>query len=147
MTDLWASHWGSPDRLFCYGTLCLPEIMQSVCGSGTRPDGRAASLQGYACYTLTGKHYPAITPVKGGKVGGVLYTGLRRVQFARLDSYEGEEYRRRRVWVNIGVQRVPAWTYVLRPRYYYRLGHKRWSLEQFRHEQLKFYLANRHNSH
>lgn len=142
ITNLHASCRGRPERLFCYGTLCLPEIMHAVCR--TQPDGMPATLAGYACYALTGRHYPAIIPAKGGKEGGVLYTGLRRGQLARLDSYEGEEYRRRRVWVNVGIERVQAWTYVLRPRYYYRLSRRRWSLEQFRCERLQFYRANRH---
>lgn len=101
----------------------------------------------YACYSLTGKQYPAIAPVKGEKVDGVLYTGLQKAQYARLDAYEGEEYWRRRVWVDIGLERVQAWTYILRPRYHYRLSGRPWSLEHFRRELLKFYIANRLNTH
>ena len=145
MINLCVSRLGRPDRLFCYGTLCLPEIMRSVCGG--LPEALPAHLMDYACYVLTGRLYPAIVPAKGESVGGVLYTGVRQAQFARLDTYEGGEYRRSQVWLETGGDRLRAWTYVLRPRYYHRLSRRRWSPEQFRREQLKFYIANRHYTH
>lgn len=127
------------DQLFCYGTLCIPEVMCQVIGRV--PKSLTGSLLGYACYSLTGLTYPAIVPEKEAWAQGVLYQGLSRAQLAKLDAYEGEQYRRQRVRVDVERGRTEqAWTYTLHPRYYHRLGGKGWSLEQFRHEQLAQYL-------
>jgi len=114
--------------------------------SGNLPEGVSSLLVNYACYGLTGLDYPGIVPTKGSRVRGVLYLGLSRAQLAKLDAYEGEQYRRVRVWVNPDQgQRVQAWTYALQPRYYHRLSGKAWSLESFRREQLPQYLHHSNN--
>lgn len=146
MTNSCVNRPGRPDRLFCYGTLRIPAIMRRV--SGTLPAARSASLPDYGCYALAGLAYPGIVPEPGAYVGGVLYAGLGRAQIARLDAYEGEQYRRLRVWLELGGGlRLQAWTYVLHPRYYHRRSKRLWSLAQFRREQLKLYLANSHNKY
>lgn len=133
-----------PDQLFCYGTLCIPDIMRRV--SGSLPQSASATLLNYACYALAGLVYPGIIFQKGVSVDGVVYQGLSRAQLAKLDAYEGAQYRRLRVWVTAANdQRVQAWTYVLQPRYYHRLTGRPWSLEQFRREQLPVYLYQSHN--
>lgn len=133
-----------PDQLFCYGTLCVPEIMRRV--SGSLPASISSTLLNYACYGLTGLAYPGIVPEKGARVCGVLYQGLSRAQLAKLDAYEGGQYRRVRVRVNTGqAQRLRAWTYELQPRFYHRLTGRAWSLEQFSREQLPLYLHHSSN--
>ena len=133
-----------PNELFCYGTLCVADIMRRV--SGSLPASAPATLTNYACYGLVGWVYPGIVPLKGARVDGVLYQGLSRAQLARLDAYEGEQYRRLRVWVAVeDGQRVQTWTYVLQPRYYHRLTGASWSLERFQREQLPIYLHHSHN--
>lgn len=132
------------EHLFCYGTLCFADIMRRV--SGALPRSTPGMLLDYACYGLAGLPYPGIVPQCGNRVNGVLYQGLSRAQFAKLDAYEGAQYRRIRVWIRSGQdQRVRAWTYVLQPRYYHRLSGQAWSLEQFRVEQLARYLYHSQN--
>ena len=144
MSNLFVSRPAMPDQLFCYGTLCIGEIMRRV--SGALPASTAATLANHACYALVGLAYPAILPQKGGRVSGVLYHGLSRAQLNKLDAYEGVQYRRVRVWVTgENEQRVQAWTYVLQPRYYHRLTDTHWSLDQFRREGLSVYLYHSHN--
>jgi len=134
-----------PDQLFCYGTLCVPEIMRRVVG-GRVAEPVACSIMGYACYSLSGLEYPGIVPEKGERVTGVLYSGLSRAQLAKLDAYEGEQYRRQRVLIDVGqALAVQAWTYILQPRYYHRRSEKGWSLEQFRRRHLAQYLRHRDN--
>lgn len=144
MTNLSVCRLSMPEQLFCYGTLCFEEVMRRV--SGAVPRSAPALLEGYACYALVGLAYPGIVPRQGAQVAGVLYLGLGRAQFAKLDAYEGGEYRRQRVWVNLGpTQRVQVWTYVLQPRYYHRLSDQVWSLAQFAGKQLTQYLHHSHN--
>ena len=133
-----------PNQLFCYGTLCVADIMRRVIGA--LPVSAPATLTNYACYALVGLAYPGIVPKKGATVKGLLYQGLSRAQLARLDAYEGVQYRRIRVWVAVGNgKRVQTWTYVLQPRYYHRLTDANWSVEQFSREQLSQYLHHSHN--
>ena len=133
-----------PDRLFCYGTLCIAEIMRRVSNGVTA--STPATLRNFACHSLVGLDYPAITPRRGARVSGVLYQGLSRAQLARLDNYEGAQYRRVRVWVNDSQgHSLQTWTYVLQPRYYHRLSQAGWSLERFRRERLARYLHRSHN--
>ncbi len=144
MTSSFVTLLTMPDQLFCYGTLCVPDIMRRV--SGSLPVGIQSWLLNYACYGLTGLDYPGILPVKGAQVSGLLYQGLSRAQLAKLDAYEGEQYRRVRLWVNPEQgQCTQAWTYVLQPRCYHRLTGKAWSLERFRREQLPLYLHRSNN--
>ena len=133
-----------PDQLFCYGTLCVPDIMRRV--TGALPRSTPSSLVDYACYELAGLVYPGIVPRRGDRVSGLLYRGLSRAQLTKLDAYEGEQYRRERVWVTtVTGQSVQVWTYTLQPRYYHRLTGRHWSLEQFRRERLPIYLHHSHN--
>lgn len=133
-----------PNRLFCYGTLCINGIIRSVIGRV--PTATPATLANYACHGLIGLDYPAIIPQAGAEVCGVLYHDLSRAQFAKLDDYEGAQYRRVQVWVRESQGRLrQTWTYVLQPRYYHRLSEANWSLDQFRRKQLSRYLHQSHN--
>jgi len=133
-----------PDPLFCYGTLCFPEIMRRVIG--VVPASLAAILMDYACYKLSGRDYPGIVPKRGMSTHGVIYQGLSRDQLERLDDYEGEEYQRQRVVVvTESGQELQAWSYVVQPGYHHLSTGLDWSLETFRREKLAQYLSQQDN--
>ena len=48
------------NHLFCYGTLCDVNVMQSVIGR--IPLLEAARLDGYARYAILGENYSAVAP-------------------------------------------------------------------------------------
>lgn len=126
------------DRLFCYGTLCLPEIMCQIVGR--RIPAVKASLPDYDCYALRNRHYPAVMHAAGTSTPGLLYSGLTPRELALLDRYEGIEYRRLRVGVTLGDHKqAQAWVYVLRPQYASCLSSERWSLEEFVRKQAEKY--------
>lgn len=127
------------DRLFCYGTLCLPEIMHQIVGRKISPV--KASLQDYACYTVRNRHYPAAAHTAGSSITGLLYSGLTARELALLDRYEGIEYRRLRVGVTLEENKhAQAWVYVLRPQHTAQLTDQVWSLEDFIKGQARDYL-------
>jgi gamma-glutamylcyclotransferase (GGCT)/AIG2-like uncharacterized protein YtfP len=127
------------DRLFCYGTLCLPEIMCQIVGR--QVPAVKASLLNYDCYALRNRHYPAVMHASGANTAGLLYSGLSARELALLDRYEGIEYRRLRVGVTLGDHKqAQAWVYVLRPQYVSRLSAERWNLEEFIRAQAKSYM-------
>jgi gamma-glutamylcyclotransferase (GGCT)/AIG2-like uncharacterized protein YtfP len=126
------------DRLFCYGTLCVPEIMHQIVGRKVLPV--KASLRNYACYGVRNRHYPAAVYATGESISGMLYTGLTARELALLDRYEGIEYRRLRVGVTMhDGKQAQSWVYVLRPQYASDLSDERWSLEEFIKTQAENY--------
>jgi len=126
--------------LFCYGTLCIPDIMRAV--SGYREPGEAARLDGFRCVSLHGRRYPAIICDGGAGTDGILYDGLMPHQLQRIDRYEDSMYIRKRVQVRtVRREAEEAWTYVLHPRYHRSINNKPWSLDEF---TLRYQAAYQH---
>ena len=129
-------------RLFCYGTLQFPQLMARICG--IRPRARPAVLDGYGCYTLEGAAYPGIRPEPGAQTRGVVYDGIDATRLARLDRFEGDEYRRARVQVRTSAARhQPAWVYVLRPEHLACLSDAPWDPDRFARDHLAAWLRGR----
>lgn len=144
MTSWSATRRLRPDRLFCYGTLCVPAVMRRVCGH--LPARQSGHLSGFIRYGLSGRPYPGLRRGRGAPVDGILYTGLTRGHWRRLDQFEGREYRRIRVQVETAKGRTLAWVYVHQPRQYRQRVRGGWSLARFQHEQLHLYLAQLRHS-
>jgi gamma-glutamylcyclotransferase (GGCT)/AIG2-like uncharacterized protein YtfP len=102
-------------RLFVYGTLMTPAVLDAVCG---RALPRAAgTLAGYARYRLRRRVYPAIVGEHGASTTGLLCEGLDEFLWQRLDAWESPLYRRERVLVSdAGGGERTAHTYVLAAR-------------------------------
>jgi gamma-glutamylcyclotransferase (GGCT)/AIG2-like uncharacterized protein YtfP len=126
-------------RIFSYGTLQFPEVLQAV--TGLHLEGEKAALDDYACYLVRGKAYPGITPEREASVEGVVYTGIGEAHFRKLDRFEGELYERVRVCVT-DTQGNPlqAWTYVIRDALRERLTRTPWNKEDFELEHLPAFL-------
>jgi len=62
------------NRLFCYGTLQVPEVIQTV--TGRIYTGKSATLDGYARYRVKNTEYPGIIRVAGCKTKGFLYENV-----------------------------------------------------------------------
>ncbi|MEZ5543069.1 MAG: gamma-glutamylcyclotransferase family protein [Pseudomonadota bacterium] len=126
-------------RLFCYGTLQYPEIMEQV--SGNHYPGMPVVLENYGCYTLRGEVFPGIVPEEGAQTRGVLYNALGNAQLERLDAFESDYYMRRRVVVSDADDRpLQAWAYVLRPEARERLTDEVWDRNRFEALHLQQFL-------
>jgi gamma-glutamylcyclotransferase (GGCT)/AIG2-like uncharacterized protein YtfP len=126
-------------RLFSYGTLQFPEVLQAV--TGCHLAGDKAVLDDYACYLVSGKAYPGITPEHEASVEGVVYTGIGEAHFRKLDRFEGELYERVRVCVtDMQGNPLQAWTYVIRDALRDRLSRTPWNREDFELEYLPAFL-------
>ena len=73
-------------------------------------------------------------------MAGVLYLDLPDSAWPRLDGFEGEEYRREPVRVQLPDGRAEtAWTYVFKARYAHRLAAGEWDFAHFlRHGKARF---------
>jgi gamma-glutamylcyclotransferase (GGCT)/AIG2-like uncharacterized protein YtfP len=118
----------------------FPRVLQRVIGSRVR--GTPAILQGYGRYRLRKQVYPGIVERPGEAVEGVLYCGLSRAQWRRMDAFEGRSYRRQRVSVQgpRGTS-VTAWTYVIAGRHRLLVGRQPWDHSRFARRHLRRSLS------
>ncbi len=124
--------------LFAYGTLQLPQILQALLWR--LPGSRPATLLGYRCGLLEGRCYPGIVPASGHRVVGRLLEGLTCEELQRLDDYEGDEYRRARVFVTPHgrcLEPVSCETYLVRERAWSRVTSTPFVLEAVSEAQLR----------
>lgn len=100
--------------LFVYGSLMFDPVWTRVVGQPKT--SVPASLSGYRRYAVRDETYPAILAQSGAQVAGQLIRGLAAEQLARLDAFEGDDYRRIVVDVFAEQRLWPAHTYLfLRP--------------------------------
>ena len=78
---------------FTYGSLMWADIWSVVCGrSHPAVD---AELRGYARHPVRGEDYPGLAlAAQDARVSGQLYLDVDEASLARLDAFEGEEYER-----------------------------------------------------
>ncbi len=101
-------------NLFVYGTLKDETLRTRLLGRRVR--ALPARLRGFAVRAVRDADYPALVPAHGEVVAGLLLTGLDAGDLARLDRYEGSEYRRVPVRVEVTERFQPAWVYLWRDR-------------------------------
>ncbi len=101
--------------LFVYGTLKDETLRARLLGRRVR--ALPARLRGFAVRAVRDADYPALVPARGGVVRGLLLTGLDAGDLARLDRYEGGEYRRIPVRAEVTGRFRPAWVYLWRGRH------------------------------
>lgn len=124
---------------FTYGSLMCEEIMFAVCGAAAA--STPATLAGYRRHPVADEAYPGMVPAADAHVEGVLYRDLTPAAIARLDAFEGPQYRRDTVSVRLadGSTVVDAETYVFRPEFAHLLLPGDWDFEHFlRHGRAAF---------
>ena len=102
--------------LFFYGTLLDPAVRRRVLGRTLSPrTQRPALLFDYTREHVAGRPYPMLVAHPGAVVDGVVARGLTTRDLARLDAYEGSEYRLAPLAVLSGGRRVIAMAYMAAP--------------------------------
>ena len=141
MTRRTAGEARTRERVFAYGTLLLPQIMQAVIGR--RSSGCSATLPGYARFLMRGECFPAIVPDARRETRGLLFDDITRGELTRLDAYEGDMYAQVRVEVGLDAgERADALTYVLLPEHRDQLTAELWDRERFAAEQAAAFLES-----
>ncbi len=127
------------DRLFVYGSLLSPEVLQLVVGRV--PDSVPAMLPGYACYYVEGATFPGIIESSGDQTPGRVLAGLTQSELQALDRYEDSFYQRLSVQVKLdgGMQAVMA--YVVPAEASHVLSPRAWTWEEFERLHLAEYVA------
>jgi hypothetical protein len=120
---------------------------------------RAARLPGHRRHALRAQVFPAAVPSPAHSISGLLLTGLSQPERAVFDAFEGEEYRKAGVEVEVGVgveaalaggggggeppapTIVAAEVYLWRPALAAELLDGEWEYGAFRDEHLGRYTA------
>lgn len=126
-------------HLFTYGTLTLPEVMEKVTGRRFASDN--ASLKGYRSFIIRGHSYPGMIHTGDASTSGRVYYDIDDNALARVDTFEGEYYRRETVrpLLEDGTE-LEAFSYILADSLHYLLSDKLWSEKEFRKKYLWRYL-------
>lgn len=116
-------------HIFTYGSLMFAEVWQPLVGGRYRSE--PAVLPGYRRFAVPGVAYPGIVAAPGQEVAGLLYRDVAPDDLARLDLFEGAEYRREALPVTLADGSVlVAETYVWLD--HGRLSDAAWLPEAFR---------------
>jgi len=77
-----------------YGTLMSEKVLTFTLGR--KPTTQLAHISGFHRYRIKLNHYPGIHPKQGGKVYGLLLSGITDAELQLLDIFEeeGDEYLR-----------------------------------------------------
>ena len=128
-------------NFFAYGTLQLPEVMQTVTGQRCKP--QPARLEHFARYRLKNKSFPGIRPEPGSLVQGMVYLSLNDQIVDCLDAFEDAFYHREPVAITIsGGDEYIAQTYVVNADCHGLLSTEAWCLEEFRRVHLTLFLLH-----
>lgn len=137
---------------FFYGTLMASEVFYTVVYRLARPPAalveqhpfKDALLHGYTRHRVTNQDYPGIIEdtADGACVRGMLAEGITEANMHHLDTFEGSEYERRTVDVEVEVEvdgvktkkLVKAQVYVFKyPDY---LDRREWDFDEFRRDKM-----------
>ena len=96
--------------LFVYGTLMAPEVLTVLLER--MPPLCPARLCGHSRYSLPGRVYPGVYGGRGSEVAvpGQLLADLTEAEAWVLDMFEGDEYEKRPVEVEMEVVEAPSST-------------------------------------
>lgn len=101
-------------NVFTYGSLMFPEIWSRVVRGNHR--FARATADGYACFSVRDEIYPGLVKRPGSRVEGVVYFDIDATDLAALDAFEGADYRRDRIAIELEDGRdVIAETYLYLP--------------------------------
>lgn len=128
-------------RLFCYETLMVSDIISRVIGHPVMQKECNATLYNYGCFKVKGEIFPGIRPTKDTNTQGLLYNNLALEELQHLDLYEGELYQRQKVCVETEQGPTSAWCYIVRPEYHGDLTGELWCQKEFLSTGIREFLG------
>lgn len=129
-------------NVFVYGSLQFPKVWRTVVRGNY--NGAPALLQGHRRSALRDAEYPGAVPDPGARIAGWVWFDIDADDVARLDAFEGDEYRRDEVVVVVeaGEARVcDAQVYVFLE--HPRLAALDWDAAAFERDHLEHFLSRR----
>ncbi len=124
-------------KLFVYGTLQFPEILQKI--TGKLFVAKPASLNDFKRYKVKNAEYPAIVPKPGAITHGFILENVDEASLKAIDFFEGYSYKKIEVTVLVSTKKVTAYTYVWNSGEN-SLSEKDWDKKDFEKNYLKYYI-------
>ncbi|MGE0474471.1 MAG: gamma-glutamylcyclotransferase family protein [Nitrospirales bacterium] len=125
--------------LFTYGTLQIPDVMETV--SGSVPKWVEAQVRGYSQYRLIDRIYPGMIAREEGTTSGRVYVDVGAVAWGLLDRFEDPVYERQEVRVHLADgNAMKAQAYVLPLRYAHLLSSEPWAISWFAEHHAQDYV-------
>lgn len=126
-------------NLFSYGTLMLPAVIGIVCDQTLQ--GVDASAENFMRVCLKDRIYPGMIQKEDCITDGILYSGISEEQLKRLDYFEGLEYQRQTITVELpNSKKLVAETYLVAPDNAHLAIERPWNVKEFKDRHLSEYL-------
>ncbi|TVY81351.1 Protein AIG2 B [Lachnellula suecica] len=132
----------------------VPKVLYRVCYNDENADKdpvkklltsnlkiQPAILRDFCRHRVRGVDYPGIIPQEGHSVQGTFVTGLSDADIAHLDMFEGDEYSRKPVKVELPDGQYEAETYVYTWGDHH-LEKTEWDFEEFCREKMHRWVGN-----
>jgi hypothetical protein len=120
-------------RCFFYGTLRDPLILRTVLGRRVPARSIAAAwMGGCGLRTARGETFPVAVPAIAGRIAGIVVSGLGGRDLARLQRFEGGDFRLARGLVAIEPLETPQPVLWFQPRPCLKASPARWRFEHWR---------------
>jgi gamma-glutamylcyclotransferase (GGCT)/AIG2-like uncharacterized protein YtfP len=128
-------------RVFIYGPLRFPEVMQLF--SGSKLASVKAVLKNFACRRFKDQQYPGIVSQEAAETAGLLIDNVDHALLKRLDSFVGDKYFRQNMMVKNEMGRMMlAAVYLTKPDSCRALSDDPWDAEAFRCTGLPAYVED-----
>lgn len=117
------------------------DVLKAVIGRGLPPSySKRAVLSGYRRVYKSGATYPILITAPKQAIEGVLVSALGARDVARLDAFEGLNYRRKMLQVVLcsSQDERPAWVYL--PKANVRGNNKEWHLHEWTRQHKRKYV-------
>jgi gamma-glutamylcyclotransferase (GGCT)/AIG2-like uncharacterized protein YtfP len=125
---------------FFYGTLMDGDVLAAVAGGVTRRlPRRPAIALGYQRVYRAGASYPVLVAKAGGRVDGVLVSGLAPFAAACLARFEGDEYELAGLPVVAEGRTVAVSAFLARP--WVPASGREWTLAAWRRQHKRAFLS------
>lgn len=124
-------------NVFVYGTLLFPEITKKLTGKTFKIS--PAELPGYKLYCVKNSDYPAIIRQKDSVTEGLVLENVDEFSLNIISFYEGDEYEKEKVTVNLNGKATDALTFVWVHGSEF-LENKEWDFRGFEKSGLEHYL-------
>ncbi|KAJ8053072.1 AIG2-like family-domain-containing protein [Yarrowia lipolytica] len=126
-----------------YGTLTRPEVLGRVIANSFEVPAHVkvspATLHDHVRYHVKNRDYPGVIAKSGASVQGTVAFNLSDSDVAKLDVFEGEDYKRVVVDVDVDGTKVPAHLYLWIGGED-RLDDKEWDVNVFVKEKMDSWL-------
>lgn len=127
-------------HVFTYGSLMFAPVWTRLV-RGNYP-AQLGTIAGFSRFCVVDEEYPAVIPMPGEWVEGVLYRDVDSADLQVLDSFEGEYYQRQTVPVQLRgeAQPVLAEVYIFKAQYGHLVGTAAWDVDYFREHGMARFL-------